>query len=84
MANRNKDKQTQPQPITDGEFSFNWSLWKGIGVTAKGMDVDTYKSMLSATIGLRSPLVWLLMLMIFLMMLLAVFRSELTELFGSG
>ncbi len=84
MANRNKDKQTQPHPITDGEFSFNWSLWKGIGVTAKNMDVETYKGMLSATLGLRSPLAWLLLLMIFLMTLLAVFRPELAELFGSG
>ena len=74
MANRDGDKQRQPPSATDGEFCFELIWWKGIKLTAKGMDVPAYKAMLSATLRLRSPLFWLLLLVAFTMMILAVFQ----------
>lgn len=84
MGIQDGDKQTQSPSEIDEEFCFEFSLWKGLKLSAKGMDVATYKAMLSATFGLRSPIVWLLLLVIFLTMLLAGLKPEFTELFGFG
>lgn len=77
------EKESQDQE-THGEFTFEYTWWKGVKVTAKNMRVETYKAMFQETLSVRRSLFWLLLFTMILAIMMIIIEPQVIKLLWPG